>query len=72
MAIRLQHTTIARPKAARAFQFLGQPYYSLPHLAIAMGRNWAQAIDQIKKKPLSVWIRRSRMMKKRPRRLKSC
>lgn len=53
------HTTISRPRAARAFQFLGQPYYSLPHLAIAMERNWAQAIDQIKKKPLSVWIRRS-------------
>lgn len=55
----LSHSTVSRPRAARAFQFLGQSYYSLPHLAIAMGRNWAQAIDQIKNKPLAIWIRRS-------------
>lgn len=55
----ISHTAVSRPKAARAFQFLGKSYYSLPHLAIAMSSNWAQAIDQIKKKPLSIWMQRS-------------
>lgn len=53
------HNAVSRPKAARAFKFLGEPYYSLPHLAIALGRHWAQGSEEILKKPIGVWLKRS-------------
>ncbi|MBM3602205.1 MAG: hypothetical protein FJX22_00270 [Alphaproteobacteria bacterium] len=55
----LSHTSVSRPKAARAFQFLGEPYLSLPHLASALGRNWAPAVEEVVKKPMALWLRRS-------------
>jgi serine/threonine protein kinase len=53
------HTAVSRPKAARAFKFLGEPYYSLPHLAIALGRYWTQGVEEVLKKPMGIWLKRS-------------
>lgn len=55
----MAHTSLSRPKAARAFQFLGQPYQYLSHLAAALGKNWLQGSEEIMKKPMGIWLKRS-------------
>ena len=46
-------------KAARAFEFAGRQYWTLPSLAHGMAANWPEAIETIRGDKLFDWINRS-------------
>lgn len=46
-------------KAARAFEFAGRQYWTLPSLAHGMAADWPKAIETIKGDRLFDWIKRS-------------
>lgn len=58
-----RHLTPKQPvlarKAARAYNFMGQPYTTSAGLSYALGRHWREALECVRDGTVERWIRRS-------------